>query len=131
MARSRPARSNSRCWRLHRASHRVQFSLAGHKQLVYTIIVIKSFAGRDAEIIFRRDVSRRFPRELHERALMRLLQIDAAISVEDLRLPPSNRLEALKHDRRGQWSIRINVRWRVCFSFEAGDAFGVEIVDYH
>jgi len=50
---------------------------------------------------------------------------------QDLRLPPSNRLEMLKHDRSGQWSIRINDQWRVCFRFENGDAFAVEIVDYH
>jgi len=62
---------------------------------------------------------------------MRLTQLDAATSLEDLRFPPSNRLEALKYDRKGQWSIRINDQWRVCFRFEKGDAFDVEIVDYH
>ena len=62
---------------------------------------------------------------------MRLTQLDAATRVEDLRLPPSNRLEALVHDRVGQWSIRINDQWRVCFRFENGDANDVEIVDYH
>jgi proteic killer suppression protein len=62
---------------------------------------------------------------------MRLLQLDAATRLDDLRLPPSNRLEPMKGDRRGQWSIRINIQWRVCFRFEDGDAFDVEIVDYH
>lgn len=62
---------------------------------------------------------------------MRLLQLDAATHLDDLRLPPSNRLEALKHDRWGQWSIRVNDQWRVCFRFEDGDAFEVEIADYH
>ena len=62
---------------------------------------------------------------------MRLTQLDAATRIEDLRLPPSNRLEALSRDRAGQWSIRINDQWRVCFRFESGDAYGVEIVDYH
>lgn len=62
---------------------------------------------------------------------MRLTQLDAATSIEDLRLPPSNRLEALKHDHSGQWSMRINQQWRVGFRFERGDAFDVEIVDYH
>ena len=62
---------------------------------------------------------------------MRLTQLNAATRLEDLRLPPSNRLEVLKGDRIGQWSIRINDQWRVCFRFEAGDAFDVEIVDYH
>lgn len=59
------------------------------------------------------------------------LQLNAATTLDDLRVPPSNRLEALKHDRRGQWSIRINDQWRVCFRFEGGDVFDVEIVDYH
>ena len=62
---------------------------------------------------------------------MRLTQLDAAARIEDLRLPPSNRSEPLKHDRVGTWSIRINDQWRVCFRFEDGDAFDVEIVDYH
>lgn len=64
-------------------------------------------------------------------AAMRLTQLNAATRLEDLRLPPANRREALKHDRRGQWSIRINDQWRLCFRFENGDAFDVEIVDYH
>jgi proteic killer suppression protein len=59
------------------------------------------------------------------------MQLDAATALDDLRLPPSNRLEALKGDRRGQWSLRINNQWRVCFRFEDGDVFDVEIVDYH
>ncbi len=62
---------------------------------------------------------------------MRLLQLNAATQLNDLRLPPSNRLEALRGDRAGQWSIRINNQWRVCFRFIDGDVFDVEIVDYH
>ncbi len=62
---------------------------------------------------------------------MRLKQLDAATRIEDLRLPPSNRLERLTKDRVGQWSIRINEQWRVCFRFANGDAYDVEIVDYH
>lgn len=62
---------------------------------------------------------------------MRLTQLNSATRVEDLRLPPWNRLEALKRERVGQWSIRIYNQWRVCFRFEGGDAFDVEIVDYH
>ena len=62
---------------------------------------------------------------------MRLTQLNAATALNDLRFPGSNRLEALKHDRKGQWSIRINDQWRLCFRFEEGDAFDVEIVDYH
>ncbi len=62
---------------------------------------------------------------------MRLTQLNAVTRIEDLRQPPSNRLEALKASRAGQWSIRINDRWRVCFRFQDGDAFDVEMVDYH
>ena len=62
---------------------------------------------------------------------MHLTQIEAATRIEDLRQPPSNRLEALKGDRKGQWSIRINDQWRVCFRFVKGDAYDVQIVDYH
>jgi len=62
---------------------------------------------------------------------MRLVQLNAANHIADLRLPPSNRLEALKHNRAGQWSIRVNDQWRVCFRFSNGDAWDVENVDYH
>lgn len=62
---------------------------------------------------------------------MRLTQLDAATQLEDLKQPPSNRLEALKGDRKGQWSIRINDQWRICFKFVSGDAYDVAIVDYH
>lgn len=75
--------------------------------------------------------SRRVPTEIRVRAAMRLTQLNAATSVEDLRVPPSNQLEALKGARKGQWSIRVNAQWRVCFRFERGDALDVEIVDYH
>lgn len=75
--------------------------------------------------------SRRLPVDILKRAAMRLTQLNAAVRVEDLRMPPSNRLETLHGDRDGQWSIRINEQWRVCFRFEDGDAFDVEIVDYH
>lgn len=62
---------------------------------------------------------------------MRLTQLNAVVRIDDLRFPPSNRLEALKHDRKGQWSVRINDQWRLCFRFAGSDAFDVEIVDYH
>ncbi len=62
---------------------------------------------------------------------MRLTQLDAATRIHDLRLPPSNQLEALKGSRKGQWSIRVNQQWRLCFRFDDGDAFDVEIADYH
>jgi len=93
--------------------------------------VIRSFASSETERFFTTGKSRRLPPEIRTRAAMRLIQLNAATTLDDLRFPPSNRLEALKHDRRGQWSILINDQWRVCFRFEGGDVFDVEIVDYH
>jgi len=93
--------------------------------------MIRNFASAETEQFFASGKSRRFPTEILKRAAMRLTQLDAATRIEDLRLPPSNRLEALSHDRAGQWSIRINEQWRVCFRFQNGDAYDVEIVDYH
>ena len=93
--------------------------------------MIRSFADAETERFFTTGKSRRLAPAIRIRAAMRLTQLNAAPRVEDLRQPPSNRLEALKHDRVGQWSIRINDQWRVCFRFERGDAFDVEIVDYH
>lgn len=93
--------------------------------------VIRSFADTETERFFATGKSRRFPPDVLKRAAMRLLQLDAATKLDDLRLPPSNRLEALKGDRKGLYSIRVNEQWRVCFRFEGGNAFDVEIVDYH
>jgi len=93
--------------------------------------VIRSFADAETERFFATGKSRRLPQDILKRAAMRLLQLDAANRLEDLRLPPSNRLEALKGDRAGWHSIRVNSQWRLCFKFENGDAVDVEIVDYH
>ena len=93
--------------------------------------VIQTFADSETERFYTAGKSRRLPTEIRKRAAMRLLQLDAATRIEDLRLPPSNRLEQLRGGRAGQWSIRINDQWRVCFRFKNGDAFDVEIVDYH
>jgi proteic killer suppression protein len=93
--------------------------------------MIRSFADRETESLFATSKSRRLPPDILRRALMRLGQLDAATTLEDLRQPPSNRLEALVGDRAGQWSIRINAQWRVCFRFDNGDARDVEIADYH
>jgi proteic killer suppression protein len=109
---------------------RTQF-LTDINKMFTMVEMIKSFANRETEKIFSREHSRKLPGGIQPRALMRLIQIDAATRIEDLRLPPSNRLEPLKHDRKGQWSVRINDQWRIRFRFEAGDAFDVEIVDYH
>ena len=93
--------------------------------------MIESFASAETERLFATGKSRRLPPDILRRAVMRLTQLDAATVVEDLRQPPTNRLEALSGDLAGQWSICINDRWRVCFRFERGNAQDVEIVDYH
>ena len=93
--------------------------------------MIQSFSCVETEQLLATGKSRRLPPEILKRAVMRLTQLHAATQVEDLRVPPSNRLEALSGDRAGEWSIRINDRWRVCFRFADGHAHGVEIVDYH
>lgn len=93
--------------------------------------MIESFASAETERLFATGKSRRLPPDILKRAVMRLAQLDAATEIDDLRQPPSNRLEALSGGRAGQWSIRINGQWRVCFRFERGAAQGVEIVDYH
>jgi toxin HigB-1 len=93
--------------------------------------VIRSFADRETERLFGRTPGRRFPPDLHRVMLRKLVQVDAAERLDDLRVPPGNRLEALKGDRRGQYSIRVNDQWRVCFRWRGGDAHDVEIVDYH
>lgn len=82
--------------------------------------MIKSFRCRDTERVFERQFVRKFPRDIQPRAFMKLNAIDAAARLDDLRLPPSNRLELLKGTRRGQYSIRINSQWRVCFTWRNG-----------
>ena len=93
--------------------------------------MIKSFACKETEKIWLGEYSRKLPKDIQERALRKLRQLDASISFNDLKLPPSNRLESLSGDRKGQYSIRINQQWRLCFGWENGTAFDVEIVDYH
>ena len=93
--------------------------------------MICSFRDRETERIWLGEQSGRFPGDIQERALRKLRQLDASLSLEDLRNPPGNHLEALRADRSGQWSIRINERWRICFRWSDGEAHDVEIVDYH
>ena len=93
--------------------------------------MLQTFADSETERFYAAGKSRRVPTEIRKRAAMRLLQLNAATRIEDVRLPPSNRLAQLHGDRAGQWSMRINDQWRVCFRFKNGDAFDVEIVDYH
>jgi proteic killer suppression protein len=93
--------------------------------------VIRSFRDTETEKVFNREYSRKLPQDIQRTALRKLLLLDAAEDVEDLRVPPGNRLEKLSGNREGQYSIRINDQWRVCFSWEENEALNVEIVDYH
>jgi toxin HigB-1 len=92
--------------------------------------MILDFADRDTERLFRLERVARF-HSVERVALRKLAMLDAAIRVEDLRAPPGNRLEALKGDRAGQWSIRVNDQWRICFRWRDGNASDVELTDYH
>ncbi|WP_297765948.1 type II toxin-antitoxin system RelE/ParE family toxin [uncultured Muriicola sp.] len=93
--------------------------------------MIKTFANKETQRLFVRGKSKRLPSELIKRAIRRLEYVNYATSLSDLRVPPSNRLHALKGDRKGQHSISINEQWRICFRFIDGDAYDVEITDYH
>jgi proteic killer suppression protein len=93
--------------------------------------MIKSFRDKESEKIFNRHLSGKLPQDIQRVARKKLVILDAALELADLRIPAGNRLEALKGDRKGQHSIRINDRWRVCFKWSDGDAYNVEITDYH
>ncbi|MFZ1948307.1 MAG: type II toxin-antitoxin system RelE/ParE family toxin [bacterium] len=93
--------------------------------------MIRSFGDQETERVFRREGSRRFAPDVHRAALRKLLILDAAESLHDLAVPPGNRLEKLRGRRDGQHSIRVNDQWRICFRWEHGDAFDVELADYH
>mgnify|MGYP002084654763 CR=1 FL=1 len=93
--------------------------------------MIRNFRDREAERIFHREFSRKLPQDIQQRAFRKLRMLNRAVSLDDLRIPPSNRLEQLQGDREGQFSIRVNQQWRICFEWRDGDAFAVEIVDYH
>lgn len=93
--------------------------------------MIRSFADRDTEELFHGGSPRKVPPEVRARARRKLDLVNAAVSLSDLRVPPGNMLEALHGDRKGQYSIRVNDQWRICFRFAAGEARDVEIVDYH
>ncbi len=98
---------------------------------VYICIMIISFADKEAEKIFNQVFSQKLPREIQPAALRKLIMIDNAENLNDLREPPSNHLEQLQGDRTGQYSIRINNKYRICFTECKGDFFDIEIVDYH
>ena len=93
--------------------------------------MIQSFADRETELIYNQEFSRRLPNTIQKVALRKLMMIDNAKSLNDLRVPPSNRLEPLHGDREGQYSNRINDQWRICFTTNEGQFYDVEIVDYH
>jgi proteic killer suppression protein len=93
--------------------------------------VIYSFADRDTERLFARESVRRYPADLQRKILRKLVAVDAAEELGDLGLPPGNRLERLRGDRAGQYSIRVNDQWRICFRWKDGNAYQVQIVDYH
>ena len=93
--------------------------------------MIVTFASKETERIWNGMRSRKLPADIQQRALAKLRLINRSKSLEDLRNPPGNHLEALKDDRTGQHSVRINRQWRICFVWKDGEAHGVEIVDYH
>ena len=93
--------------------------------------MIKSFKDKETEKVWKREHSKKLPGQIQERSLMKLQQLHAAEDLKDLLIPVSNQLEALKGDRKGQHSIRVNKQWRICFKWDAGDASDVEIADYH
>ena len=93
--------------------------------------MIKTFADKETEKLFRRTFSRKLPPNIQLIARMKLDILDAAEALEDLRVPPGNRLERLSGNREGQYSIRINNQWRICFTWHQENAYDVEIMDYH
>ena len=93
--------------------------------------MIRSFKDREAERIFARQISRKLPLSIQQVTLRKLRMLNRAVTLGDLRVPPANRLEKLAQDRIGQHSIRVNDQWRICFVWKDGDAYEVEIVDYH
>lgn len=93
--------------------------------------MIRSFKCKETEKIFHRNYSRKFPMDIQRVALRKLRMLNRAMNLQDLKIPPGNRLEELKGKRKGQYSIRINDQWRICFEWQDNNAFKVEIVDYH
>jgi proteic killer suppression protein len=93
--------------------------------------MIESFKCKETEKVFHRGYSRKLPRDIQGVAFRKLRMLNRAVTLEDLKVPPGNRLESLKGDRAGQHSIRINDQFRICFIWSEHDAYNVEIVDYH
>ncbi len=93
--------------------------------------MIRSFKDKETWRIFSREYSKRLPAEIQQIALRKLRMLNNSNSINDLRVPPANRLEKLRGEREGQYSMRINDQWRICFEWNENDAFNMEIVDYH
>ncbi|MBN2547954.1 MAG: type II toxin-antitoxin system RelE/ParE family toxin [Anaerolineales bacterium] len=93
--------------------------------------MIQSFSNEETRKLYQRKRSRKLPPDIQSIALRKLRMINNAVSLNDLRIPPANRLEKLTGERAGQWSIRINDQWRICFRWDGSDALDVEITDYH
>jgi len=93
--------------------------------------MIRTFKCAETEKIFQRQRSRKLPSEIQQVALRKLRMLNRAVTLNDVRVPPANHLEKLKGEREGQYSIRINAQWRICFEWLEGDVYNVEIVDYH
>ena len=93
--------------------------------------MIRTFGDKDTARLFRREVVPRWGPDIQHLALRRLRKLDAAATLDDLRVLPGNRVEKLRGDRAGRWSIRVNRQWRLCFRWEGGNAYDVELVDYH
>ena len=106
-------------------------SLDNNNALRYYCIVILSFKDKETELVYNEQFSKKLPQDIQRVALRKLIMIHHAVSLEDLKIPPGNKLEQLYGDRKGQHSIRINDQWRVCFVWENNNASSVEIVDYH
>ena len=93
--------------------------------------MIESFRCKQSESVFLREYSRKLPISIQRLAFRKLRMLNRSSTIEDLRVPPGNRLEALSGKRKGQYSMRINDQWRICFVWRDGNAYDVEIVDYH
>ncbi len=93
--------------------------------------MIKSFADRETQALYATGKSKHLPPDIRKRAARKLEYLDIAVCLQDLQVPPGNRLHTLSGDRQGQHSIAINDQWRICFRFEDGDAYDVEVCDYH
>ena len=93
--------------------------------------MIKTFADRHTRELYETGKSKRCPTEVRKRALRKLEYLDLATGLDDLKVPPSNRFHELERDRKGQYSISVNDQWRICFRFVDGDAYDVELTDYH